>query len=407
MAFLVLVNLLIKPFWIFGIELKVQNLLGATVYGNYFALYNFVVLFMVLLDLGINNFNNRAVSQNPSRLAPNFSNFFSLKIIIAVLYVVLLLLIGQGIGYNSQQLKLLMWLMAAQVLLSFVQFFRSNLGALQWFKKDSLISILDKSLMILFCAVLIWGGLVNFNILHFIQAQTLAYLLAAIGGFLLIKKRIIPFKINLQSSSLLSLLKQTYPYALITLLMSFYNRLDGVMLERLLADEGTQAGVYAAAFRLLDAFNQVGLLSGTILLPVFAKMIQNKENVARLATIFGVIAITGATIIALGSWMYRFEIMDWLYIESTVEYGKVFGVLMLSFIGIASMYIFGTLLLANGSLKMLNWIAFIGLLLNLGLNFYLIPHFYAYGAALATLVTQSFVALAQVLTVFFIFYKKG
>jgi len=407
MAFLVLVNLLIKPFWIFGIELKVQNLLGAAVYGrNYFALYNFVVLFMVVLDLGINNFNNRAISQNPEKLAINFSRFLSLKLFIAFIYVLLLLGIGKAIGYNAFQLKLLVWLMAAQILLSFVQFFRSNLGALQWFKKDSFISILDKSLMILFCVVLLWGGLVQFNIWHFVQAQTLAYLLAAIGAFILLRKQVVPLKFKLQPDKIISLLKQTYPYALITLLMSFYNRLDGVMLERLLADDGYQAGVYAAGYRLLDAFNQVGLLSGTILLPVFAKMIKNNEKVIRLASIFGVIALTGASILAIGCWGYRFEIMDWLYIESTIEYGQTFGILMFSFIGIASMYIFGTLLLANGSLKMLNWIALGGLLLNFGLNFHLIPSIGSYGAALSTLLTQSLVAIAQILTIVFIFYKK-
>jgi len=45
------------------------------------------------------------------------------------------------------------------------------------------------------------------------------------------------------------------PFALLVLLMSFYNRIDPVLIERLLpAPLGEeQSGVYAQAFRLLDA----------------------------------------------------------------------------------------------------------------------------------------------------------
>lgn len=41
LAFLIGVNLLIKPFWIFGIDRTVQNSVGAVDYGIYYALFNF------------------------------------------------------------------------------------------------------------------------------------------------------------------------------------------------------------------------------------------------------------------------------------------------------------------------------------------------------------------------------
>ena len=37
----VILNLLIKPFYILGIDAEVINRVGASVYGNYFALINF------------------------------------------------------------------------------------------------------------------------------------------------------------------------------------------------------------------------------------------------------------------------------------------------------------------------------------------------------------------------------
>jgi O-antigen/teichoic acid export membrane protein len=61
------------------------------------------------------------------------------------------------------------------------------------------------------------------------------------------------------------------------------------------------------------------------------------------------------------------------------------------------------LLTANGSLKMLNIMAFFGMLINIGLNLILIPRYQALGAAVSSLITQSFTALAQVIIAFFIF----
>ena len=54
--FLLFLNLLVKPFWILGIDREVQNLLGDASYGTYQALFNFSYLFYILLDLGITNF---------------------------------------------------------------------------------------------------------------------------------------------------------------------------------------------------------------------------------------------------------------------------------------------------------------------------------------------------------------
>ena len=70
---------------------------------------------------------------------------------------------------------------------------------------------------------------------------------------------------------------------------------------------------------------------------------------------------------------------------------------MLSFIAISTTYIFGTLLTAKGALKHLNILAFFGVIINIVLNFIMIPESGAEGAALASLITQALTALFQVI----------
>jgi O-antigen/teichoic acid export membrane protein len=62
--------------------------------------------------------------------------------------------------------------------------------------------------------------------------------------------------------------------------------------------------------------------------------------------------------------------------------------------------IFGTLLTANGSLRILNQVSFLAIILNITLNVFLIPKYGAMGAAITAFSTQFFVAMIQLITIF-------
>jgi O-antigen/teichoic acid export membrane protein len=116
--------------------------------------------------------------------------------------------------------------------------------------------------------------------------------------------------------------------------------------------------------------------------------------------------IVPAIIIAVSSLYYNEEIMAGLYHSNTTDSSHILGILMTGFTGIATTYIFGTLLTANGSLKHLNIMAFGGMVLNITLNLILIPRFQAFGSAYASLVTQLLTAAAQVVLALVIFKLK-
>src|SRR3954468_9443905 len=107
LAFLLSLNLLVKPFWIFGIDRTVQNVLGASEYGIYSALFNFSFLFNILLDLGITNFNNRNISQNQQLLAKHLSGIIFLRIALAVIFFTVSICFAWVIGYRLDQFRLL------------------------------------------------------------------------------------------------------------------------------------------------------------------------------------------------------------------------------------------------------------------------------------------------------------
>jgi O-antigen/teichoic acid export membrane protein len=402
------VNLIIKPIWILGIDRTVQNLTGPTEYGFYFAMLNFSFLFNILLDLGITNFNNRNIAQNAHLLTKHFSGISILKFMLAGLYLIITFTAGYFIGYDSRQFHFLLFLSLNQFLLSFILYLRSNISGLQLFKTDSILSVLDRLLMIILCSLLIWGNFTTgtFRIEWFLYAQTSAY----IGTFFICMTIVIlkaKFKRpNWSIPFFLLILKQSFPFALLILLMTFYNRIDSVMLERMLEDGNKHAGIYAAAYRLLDAFNMIAYLFAVILLPMFSRMLKTGDNILPIIRISFSLLFVFSSYVAVFSAFYSEQLMELMYHSHAQESAAVFRILMFCFIPVSATYIFGTLLTANGSLKKLNIIAFSGMLLNIILNLIVIPKFYGQGAATVSVITQGITAALQLLYVVVLFKIK-
>ncbi len=403
---LLFLNVLVKPFWIFGIDRTVQNIVGAEDYGLYFSLFNFSVILNILLDLGITNFNNREIAQNNQLLKKYLSNIVSLKFLLAFGYAFVCLIAALIIGYNNVQLHLLFFLIFNQFLISFNLYLRSNISGLHFFRTDSILSVLDRSLMILICSALLFtnwfGG--KFSIEWFVYAQTAAYLLSVLITFFVLLSYSGSFKIRFDIRFFWVFLRKSYPYALLILLMAFYNRIDSVLIERLLPDDGKmQAGIYAQAFRLLDAFAMFGMLFAGLLLPIFSKMLKQKDDVSQLAQFSFLLIIVPAILFAIIANTYSTEIMQLLYHEHVALSAPILGILMIGFTGISTTYIFGTLLTANGSMMQLNLMAASGMILNIILNLIFIPRFAALGAAWISMITQILTALAQLFIAISIF----
>lgn len=409
LGFLLFLNLLIKPFWIFGVDRVVQNIVGANDFGFYFAIFNFSFLFNILLDFGITNFNNRNIAQNTHLLNKHFSSIIIMKFLLAFVYFIVVFTAGVLWGYRGNQLWMLALLGLNQFFISFILYLRSNVSALLLFKTDSLLSVLDRLLMIAICSVLLWGNVTEqkFRIEWFVYAQTAAYFLTALVAFLVVVNKASFKRLHWNWPFFIMIVKQSLPFAILVLLMTFYNRFDSVILARMLpGEEGNiQVGIYAHAFRLLDAVNNLAYLFSVLLLPLFARLIKTGERVDILAKLSFSLLFVASIIFSVTSYFFSFQVMDLMYEHNIAESAAVFGVLMGCFVAISTSYVFGTLLTANGNLKHLNFVAAGGMVLNIMLNIILIPRMGALGSAWASLITQVLMALMQVIlaTLFFRF----
>jgi len=396
LALLLLLNGLVKPLWIFGIDVKVQNVVGAANYGLYAALFSFTFIFNILLDLGLSHYNNRDLSQSPEKLVRNLAYLGSLKMVLALLYLAVTLTVGYFLRYRGEAFSLLAILALNQFLASFIIFLRSNVAGLQLFRSDAILSVLDKLLMLLLCGAWLypsWELFPPFTIQGFAWVQTGSYLLTALVAFTLVRRKARVLAPRFAFGPFAERLRHSMPYALLLLLMALYTKVDSVMVEQIAG--ALENGIYAQGFRLLEGANQLGYLFSILLLPMFSGMLARREPVAELVQLAYGLIITLLLAVALSGFFYAEPLMEWLYDAHTERSSGIFRYLILSTLAFGTTYIFGTLLTANGQLRILNRIALVGFVANIGLNALLIPRQGALGAAWATLLTQSVTALLQ------------
>jgi O-antigen/teichoic acid export membrane protein len=322
-----------------------------------------------------------------------------LKLILAVVYGIVTFGIAILLGY-TQHLNLLFFLVLSQMLVSFTLYLRSNIAGMQMYTANSLLSVLDRALMIGFCAMLIWGRIsgITFDIAWFIYAQTAAYAITAAVSFIIVLWKSKFPKLRYDHKFFLVVIRQSWPYALLSLLMVAYTRIDVIMIGTMLhpLDFGKlEASIYYNGFRLFDATYQFALLFAVLLLPMFSRMLKDKQDLHGLTLLSSLLLFIPTIALAIGSQIYSTEIMDLLYTENVAESSAFFGILMFAFLGMAGTIIYGTLLTANGNLRALNISSAIALAINIVLNVVLIPRYYALGAAIACLATQAFAGFSQ------------
>lgn len=393
LGFLVIINLIIKPIYIFGIDVGVQNVVGEN-YGLYFGLLNFTYLFLIIADVGIQQYNNRQIAFDPGQINHLFPTLIRAKFMLIIPF----LLFGWAgailTGYINDW-RILIVIMGNQLLVSFALFLRSNVSGLGMYRKDSILSVLDKLFMIVVCGFLLLnpGTKSSFTILTFLYAQTASFVVVCIIAWWFLRGKSRFSLAHFDIGNIWSLIKKTIPFGLAVFLMTLYTRVDGVMIERLLPNGRFEASVYAGGYRLLDAANMLAFLFPPLLLPMFSKLQKKLPELRNLLKLSFGLMWTLVVISSIACFAFRHEIMDLLYIQADQYWGKVFGVLMLNFLWIGLIHVFGTFVTATGKMKAANWVYLTCIVLNVLLNFILIPDYKAWGAAMTTFVTHGTVVL--------------
>jgi O-antigen/teichoic acid export membrane protein len=396
---LIILNAIIKPFWIFGIDRQVQNITGAAEYGTYFSLLNLSIVFGFLLDWGLTNFINRELAAKKTELQQQLGSFLLLKIMFAIVYSVIVIAVASLAGVKRWDI------LAGVILIQFLTFlflfFRNIITANQWFKTDAWLSVLDKSLMILLCGAFVFLPAIfgSINIERFLVAQIISTTVAIfVVIIILYSKRIAFKKPNLKFFNR-SFIASVIPFALTIFLMSVHVRADGFLLERIHPDGAHEAGIYATAYRLLDASNMVGYLVASFFMPFLARLWSEGRPLQQTILQTRHLQVMFAVMITAISIMLAPSLQKILYHRNDVYSIEILQWCLPALIGYSFVQVYGTVMTAIGSITSFVSLNLAAVVINILTNLLLIPRYGAFGCCIAALCSQAFLAISTMIFV--------
>ncbi len=391
-----LLNLLVKPATIFGVDVVMQNQIGAKPYGDFSAFLNLTFLFSMLLDMGITNYMTRLIAQHPHLIRQYSHQLFTMRLVLAGVYVLWTVSLYFIIGFPINYWWMLVLLIIHQVSINTVNYVRAYTGGLMKFELDAVLSVVERLVYLLFGVLLLYTTFIRpislgWFVGIFVASSFISFLFA---GFVYVSLVEFP-KWKWNTIFFKAIFKQSFPYALLVILMMLNSRLDTVFIKLMHPDGATQVSYYVQGFRLLDACWMFGILFGGILLPIFSRLLKEKESVSSIMTNAFNLLISAGLLMVVLSIGTREELFSALYVDANQMTFDSWIFLSISFLPMCFTLVFGTLLTANGSLRQLNIMAVIALSINILLNILLIPVLGAKGAAITTLTAQTVFGVLQ------------
>ena len=394
---MMVLNILVKPVWIFGIDRGVQNITGFSDYGHYFALLNFCMVLGFILDPGIHIHVNRVMSARKDDRARIFWDGLYAKLLLSAIYFMVVSMMALLAGFRN--LQLLASVMVLHASMSMLGYLRIHLTSDQRFREEGLLSVTDKSIVILTVGImLLWPELFgSITISRFVSLQIVGIFIAICLSAWFIMRGREGFRIQPFRGFRRELLFSSIPFAVNVFLMTIILRMDGILLDRLHPEGDHEAGLYASGFRILDAFSMMGTLAAGFLLPFVARhwpdvrAFSHAVTVSRRALMCAAILIASIGL-AIPGWLTEF-----LYHRSDASIIRLMQIILLALPGLSLVSIHGTLLTATGHIRRFISISAVMAGSSLLLNVWLIPRYGAIACAVIAVVVQTFYAIVLIL----------
>jgi O-antigen/teichoic acid export membrane protein len=362
----------------------VARYLGPKDFGMFSYAMSFVGLFITVGSLGVDSILVRELVKTPEKRHTLLGTSFLMKLI-GAFFVFCILFIFLSVSPNEQPINLMIWIIGGTVFfqaLNVIEFYFqsivkskyvvfANLIALSISAGLKIIFILTYQSVIYFAGVFLLESIVfGFGLVYFYQNQKLNFK---------------NWEIDVVVAK--SILKDSWPLILTGVVISVYMKIDQVMIKHLIGD--TAVGEYAVAVKLSELWYFIPIVIVSSVYPALIEAKKNSEEFfkSRLQKLYDLMV-----------WMAIFIAVPMTFLSDfvvTLLYGNAYesagGVLMIHiwtgifvFMGLA----FSNYLTIENLTKKSLYRTTLGAVVNVILNFILIPKLGIKGGAVATLIAQ-------------------
>jgi O-antigen/teichoic acid export membrane protein len=367
-----------------------MRFLPVSEYGKYTYIIEFISIFAFFSDGGFTQHIIKESSQNPESVPKIYAKAQSAQLLISGLMLTLILVISYPL--NSLQDFYYLSVFGFSVVLS--AWFTPTLAILIASGRKDLIFYKDVSLSVtrlifIFLGIYLSAPISYFIYLGFINCIVL-FLLFLYTKQLEAFSYISRFKLAIADS--MGFIKQGFLFTILMAANVIYNKIDIIMLEKMTGS--TEVGYYSGATKFIYPFM---FISGAFMTAIFPKLAKHSEeqdkfkNIQNLAIYYlGGIGILLSTSLFLSS-----DLIFQIFFGD--KYDASIGVFKILVWYLAIVFIYGPIsnsLVAKNRVKFLVYLNLFMIILNVVLNFFLIPEYQAKGAAIATIICEILILIS-------------
>ena len=379
----------------FAAIMAITRFLGVIDFGKFSFGMSFVWIFLFLSDFGLNELFIRDVSKTPLLLKKYTSTIVILKGVIAIIAFSVIVILAKYFFSTSEKFWIIIFLGAGIILDSVMYFFRCLFRVRETMQREAFLIVAESIIKItsIFAAIKLHMAIPGvIRLAAAIFVFSLVNLLLNIRVFLIYYGE---FKFYFNRRLAFKLLKTSLPFALIYMLSMVNFRIDVIMLSLLRGDSA--AGIYSAAFRLIEQFFIIPIMLATVYLPVFSKLLSSISLIKILFRRAFIFLMCSSLICFLICQLISEKVIQLIYGASFVQVAACINVLSLVLFPFFIKFLLEKLLYSFNKLFFLCLLYSCAIVMNLFFNFFMIPRFGINGASAATIFCEVFMVCACLL----------
>jgi O-antigen/teichoic acid export membrane protein len=383
--------------------------LGAYNYGQFQFVLSYVTLFGVVIDFGIQQYVIKKISEEPKDAKKYFHNFLAIETVLAFAVYGIMVGIAYYNQYDPLVLKAIMVAGLGAALHGLTYPFLAVITSFYDLKKTAFLNFLASiiNVSVIFAAIYFhWSivGLVTQQIIYAVLAIILYYrfIRRHIGN-----PEVVKGLRSLDYGLVKNIFKAALPFALLVGFSTVYNRIDVILITKMLGY--TQTGLYSVAYKLFDLMAFFPAVVSHSLYPLFASLISQGKLSEVRSTLERYLRfmIAVALPIGVGGMILAVPLItlltgsEFAAPEQIRESARVLSVLVWA-PSILFIYIVVNALVISQLTKFAMAITAANVLINIVGNIILLPRIGIIGAAIMTLVSE----LAQGIFYFYFVRRK-
>lgn len=369
----------------FLLVIIIARYLGDVGFGKYSFALAFTALFSIFSDLGFSTLTIREVARDKSLAQKYISNGSFVKLILSIVTFVLIVIIINIMEYPSDTILAVYIAGIYAIITSFNQFLRSIFRAFEKMEYEALTR--TSEIVLIFSLVLV-SIYLNLSLMVILLCYLMGSLVRLIISMYLIVANFVKPTLNLDTPFLKKSFAEALPFGISGIFVTIYFKIDSVMLSVMKGD--AVVGWYNAAYQLIFGLMIISSIIVGVIFPIMSKYHEKSKNNLKSIFIYAsaILFFISIPILIVG-YYFADKIIITIYGIGYFESINALKILIFVIPIIFLTSLFGPTLESMNKQRTVSLVAGANALLNVILNFLLIPKYSYIGAAVATTVTET------------------